>query len=64
MISIGLRVAATVAIVLFGSPAWSQSETSGIDRLYVLDCGQGHASDQSRWSPGGNVGMPLDSRED
>ena len=60
MISIGLRVAATVAIVLFGSPAWSQSETSGLDRLYILDCGQGHASDQSRWSPGVNVGVPLD----
>jgi N-acyl homoserine lactone hydrolase len=60
MISIDLRVAATVAIVLFGSPAWSQSETSGLDRLYILDCGQGHASDQSRWSPGVNVGVPLD----
>ena len=60
MISIGLRVAATVAIVLFGSPAWSQSETSGLDRLHILDCGQGHASDQSRWSPGVNVGVPLD----
>jgi N-acyl homoserine lactone hydrolase len=60
MISIGLRVAAAVAIAPFGCPAWSQSETSGIDQLYVLDRGQGHAGDQSRWSPGVNVGVPLD----
>jgi N-acyl homoserine lactone hydrolase len=31
-----------------------------VDRLYVLDCGIGHAPDQSRWSPGVNVGVPLD----
>jgi glyoxylase-like metal-dependent hydrolase (beta-lactamase superfamily II) len=30
------------------------------DRLYVIQCGEGHASDQSRWSPGINVGKPLD----
>jgi N-acyl homoserine lactone hydrolase len=29
-------------------------------RLYVLDCGEGHAADQARWSPGVNVGKPLD----
>jgi len=60
MISFVLRVAAAAALVLFGSPAWSQPESSGVDRLYVLDCGQGHATDQSRWSPGVNVGVPLD----
>jgi glyoxylase-like metal-dependent hydrolase (beta-lactamase superfamily II) len=30
------------------------------DRLYVMPCGQAHAPDQSRWSPGVNVGKPLD----
>jgi glyoxylase-like metal-dependent hydrolase (beta-lactamase superfamily II) len=30
------------------------------DRLYVIECGYGHATDQSRWSPGVNVGKPLD----
>lgn len=34
--------------------------TSGVDRMYVLDCGVGHASDQSRWSAGFNVGKPID----
>ncbi len=31
-----------------------------VDRLYVLDCGHAHAQDQSRWSPGVNVGVPID----
>lgn len=30
------------------------------DRLYVLDCGQGHTEDQSRWTVGVNVGKPID----
>ncbi len=30
------------------------------DRLYVLDCGVGHAADQSRWSAGVNQGKPID----
>jgi N-acyl homoserine lactone hydrolase len=31
-----------------------------VERLYVLDCGEGRAADQSRWSPGVNVGQPID----
>ena len=30
------------------------------DRLYVMDCGQNAALDQARWSPGVNVGKPID----
>ena len=30
------------------------------DRLYVMDCGHNAALDQSRWSPGVNVGKPID----
>ena len=33
---------------------------AGIDRLYVLDCGRISASDQSRWSPDVNVGVPIE----
>ncbi len=29
------------------------------ERVYVMDCGQNNAADQSRWSPGVNVGQPL-----
>jgi N-acyl homoserine lactone hydrolase len=31
-----------------------------VDRLYVIDCGFAHAADQSLWSPGVNVGVPID----
>ena len=33
---------------------------SPTDRLYVMDCGHNAALDQSRWSPGVNVGQPID----
>ena len=32
---------------------------AGVDKLYVLDCGHIAAPDQSRWSPGVNVGVPI-----
>ena len=35
------------------------ASAAGVDKLYVLDCGQISAPDQSRWSPGVNVGVPL-----
>ena len=31
-----------------------------VERLYVIDCGFAHAEDQSLWSPGVNVGVPID----
>ena len=36
------------------------SEAGEVDRLYIIDCGWAHATDQSRWSPGVNVGVPID----
>src|SRR5262249_49823068 len=35
-----------------------------VDRLYVIDCGWAHALDQSLWSPGVNVGAPIDFSDD
>jgi N-acyl homoserine lactone hydrolase len=54
-----MRYAAVVAMVmaLAGSAA---AQTGGVERLYVLDCGEAHAPDQARWSPGVNVGQPID----
>jgi N-acyl homoserine lactone hydrolase len=49
-----LSVAACVA-TLGALPA----AAAGVDKLYVLDCGQISAPDQSRWSPGVNVGVPI-----
>jgi N-acyl homoserine lactone hydrolase len=38
----------------------STARAGEVDRLYVIDCGWAHASDQSRWSPGVNAGVPID----
>ncbi len=47
--------------VLFTGTAQAQSSvTVAADRLYILDCGQGHAPDESRWTAGVNVGKPID----
>ena len=56
-----LRIAVVAAIGFFLSSAtWAQPAGKGVDRLYVLDCGQGHANDESRWTVGVNVGKPID----
>jgi glyoxylase-like metal-dependent hydrolase (beta-lactamase superfamily II) len=34
--------------------------TTGIERLYVLDCGINQGKDQARWSPGVNEGKPIE----
>ena len=31
-----------------------------VDRLYIMDCGHNAAADQARWSPGVNIGKPLE----
>lgn len=36
------------------------AQAGEVDRLYVIDCGWAHAVDQSLWSPGVNVGVPID----
>src|SRR5262249_58828769 len=36
------------------------SANAGVERLYILNCGEGVAGDISRWSPGVNVGKPMD----
>ena len=45
--------------VFFNQPSYAQAKT-GIERLYILNCGEGVAGDISRWSPGENVGKPMD----
>ena len=42
------------------SPAIVQQATSGVDRLYVLDCGHGTAPNQGRFAPGYNDGKPFE----
>ena len=45
------------ALVLITVPSLAHA---GVERLYILCCGEGVAGDISRWSPGVNVGRPMD----
>jgi len=52
-------VAALAAISVSVETASAQTRF-GVDRLYILNCGEGVAGDISRWSPGVNVGQSMD----
>lgn len=59
-----LRIAAkfalaSLAILIAGCGGMSAQRTSGVERLYILNCGEGITSDVSRWSPGVDVGKPA-----
>jgi N-acyl homoserine lactone hydrolase len=51
--------ACLVAVLLSSVPASAQ----GVDKLYILDCGWSHNADVARWTPGVNVGKPVDMSE-
>jgi N-acyl homoserine lactone hydrolase len=59
---LGYLATAVAAAVMLSAPVtgptWAQTKT-GVDRLYILNCGEGVGPDQARWSPGVNVGKPL-----
>jgi N-acyl homoserine lactone hydrolase len=55
---IRLACAAATAVVLWTQPGLAQGGT--VERLYILNCGEGVAGDISRWSPGVNVGKSMD----
>jgi N-acyl homoserine lactone hydrolase len=52
-------VLAALAVVGLGAVDGA-AQSRGVDRLYVMDCGHNTALDQSRWSPGVNVGQPIE----
>ena len=43
--------------------AASAQTKSGVDKLYILNCGEGVAGDISRWSPGVDVGKSMEMSE-
>lgn len=53
-----VRVLAAASLSLWLGSAFAQGK--GVERLYILNCGEGVAGDISRWSPGVNVGKPMD----
>ena len=58
---VGLILAGVLsALQAVSQPASAQGGKAGIERLYIFNCGEGVAGDISRWSPGVNVGKPMD----
>jgi hypothetical protein len=53
------RIISLVAILL--SVGWSAIAAAqpGVEKLYILNCGEGTAGDISRWSPGVNEGQSM-----
>jgi glyoxylase-like metal-dependent hydrolase (beta-lactamase superfamily II) len=50
-----------LVVALIGGCASTHTGDGGVQRMYVLYCGEGDASDTSRWTPGvaGNVNKPI-----
>jgi N-acyl homoserine lactone hydrolase len=53
--NLGLAAALFVGLLSVASSA-----EAGIEKLYILNCGEGVAGDISRWSPGVNEGKSMD----
>jgi len=60
MMRSGVRIAAIVVALAISAGAASAQIKSAVDKLYILNCGEGVAGDISRWSPGVNVGKSMD----
>ena len=52
-------VVAVSSIALSATFAHAQSAKPGVEKLYILNCGEGVAGDISRWSPGVNEGKSM-----
>src|SRR5947209_618911 len=53
------RLLSAVIIAALGALATGSAQAVGLERLYILNCGEGIAGDISRWSPGVNVGQSM-----
>ena len=60
--SVNRAVGFTVAMLCVVGATFSlvRSAQAGVEKLYVLNCGEGVAGDISRWSPGLNEGKSMD----
>jgi N-acyl homoserine lactone hydrolase len=57
--TIGLMLVVLSALLSIGA-GHAQSGKPGVEKLYILNCGEGVAGDISRWSPGVNEGKSMD----
>lgn len=55
-----LALTAALLFPLAASTFSAGTTANGLKRMYVLDCGRLTAKDQSRWTPGVNVGQPRE----
>src|SRR6202158_2963833 len=53
-------VAALLSVLVSVTPGHARSSKPGVEKLYILNCGEGVAGDISRWSPGVNEGKSMD----
>jgi N-acyl homoserine lactone hydrolase len=56
-------IALTAIVAALAWTAVLAGAAGGLERLYVLDCGQNIGKDQSRWSPGVNEGKSIEFSE-
>src|SRR3954467_14856333 len=53
-------VAAAFGVAALFGFANAPAQGAGLEKLYILNCGEGVAGDISRWSPGVNEGKSMD----
>ena len=53
------RMISVVVLLLSAIGSTAAAAQSGVEKLYVLNCGEGMAGDVSRWSPGVNEGQSM-----
>jgi len=56
----GGLAATLLSLMVSVVPGHAQSDKPGVEKLYILNCGEGVAGDISRWSPGLNEGKSMD----
>lgn len=49
---------ALALLLLISCAQTSGDRTGGVERMYIIDCGENHVTDLSRWTPGVNAGKP------
>ena len=57
---LGVLAAAMLSVAVSAGSGHAQSGKPGVEKLYILNCGEGVAGDISRWSPGVNEGKSMD----
>ena len=49
---------ALAAALLAGCAQLTADRPTAVERIYVIECGENHVKDVSRWTPGANAGKP------